>query len=295
MKFISMPMVMGPLLWCSMLFATNVMSHDLSTSEQSIQVPIADQSGQQWMMQGHICRPDGVDKPQLVIINHGSPASAHDRPKVSLTRCDSEAVQWFVQKHYAVVTVLRLGYGATGGPWTESYSGCNNADYYKAGMETARQIDTIVNYVVMLPNVDAHDVIVVGQSAGGWGTLAYSSMPHPNVMGLINMAGGRGGHLHDRPNSNCKSDRLVEAVARFGKTSTTPMLWVYTGNDSFFNPELAMEMLKAFLGAGGQAQLYRPESYGRDGHQLFFGRAGSEIWGPIVQGYLTKISQTPTK
>ncbi|WP_243050479.1 hypothetical protein [Dyella sp. RRB7] len=254
--------------------------------EQRLQVPIDDASGQHWQMQGRICRPADVDAPKLVIINHGSPPKASDRPGMTLAGCDSEVVSWFTARHYAVVLVLRLGYGATGGPWTESYAGCNDADYYKAGLETARQIGVIVDYAVTLPHVDPNGVIVVGQSAGGWGTIAYNSVPHPHVAALINMAGGRGGHYHDQPDSNCKSEQLVDATAKFAKTSPTPMLWIYAGNDSYFNPHLVDDMAKAFVGAGGKLQAYRPDSYGTDGHKLFFGRDGSRIWGPLVDAYL---------
>lgn len=205
---------------------------------------------------------------------------------MTLGSCESEAVRWFLDRHYAVALVLRLGYGATGGPWTENYAGCNGADYFKAGLETARQIDVIVNYLVALPTVDSKDVIVVGQSAGGWGAIAYDSIPHEHVSAFINMAGGRGGHYHDKPNSNCKGEMLVDAAGKYGATSATPMLWIYAGNDSFFGPALVEEMAKAYVGAGGKISAYRPEAYGTDGHKLFFGRNGSQIWGPLVEAYL---------
>ncbi|WP_232823512.1 S9 family peptidase [Dyella sp. C9] len=263
-------------------------------SGESIQVPIDDASGHHWLMQGRLCRPSGVDKARLVVINHGSPPNAADRPGMTLASCDSEAVSWFVQRHYAVAMVLRLGYGATGGPWTESYAGCNDADYYKAGLETARQIGAIVDYAVTLPGIDPQGVVVVGQSAGGWGTIAYDSVPHDHVTAFVNMAGGRGGHYHDKPNSNCKSELLVDAAGRFAKTSSTPMLWIYAGNDSYFGPQLVDQMARAYVGAGGKLQAYRPESYGSDGHKLFFGRDGSRIWGPLVQAYLTTAGATAT-
>lgn len=278
----------------SQVFATSALGRDINTRDELIQVPIDDGTGQQRMMQGHICRPVAIEKPQLVIINHGSPPNSDDRPGMKVTACDTEAVQWFVQQHYAVVLVLRLGYGETGGPWTEDYGNCQHADYYKAGMETARQIDAIVNYAVTLPNVDPNDVIVVGQSAGGWGTIAYSSMAHPKVSALINVSGGRGGHYQDRPNNNCRSDALVSAAGEFGKTSKTPMIWIYTGNDSYFAPEITDAMLKAYLQSGGQAHLYRIDKYGRDGHQLFFGHGGFELWGPLVAQYLSSINPTTT-
>ena len=260
-----------------------------SPNDQTIQIPINDPSGHAWLMQGRICRPDGVKQPQLVIINHGSPPSAADRPTMALAHCNNEAAQWFLRRHYAVVFALRLGYGATGGPWTEGEARCDDADYFAAGLETARQIDAIVNYAVTLPNVDPRDVIVIGQSAGGWGTLAYDSMPHPKVGAFVNMAGGRGGHYRQIANNNCHSERLVDAAARFGKTATTTMLWIYTGNDSYFAPSIARSIDDAFQQAGGRVLLYRPASYGKDGHKLFFGDNGSAIWGPLVASYLAQM------
>jgi dienelactone hydrolase len=254
-----------------------------------VQVPITDGKGQQWLMQGHICRPEGISRPRFVVINHGSPPRASARSGMSLESCDEETVQWFLRRHYAVVLVLRLGYGTTGGPWTEGYDGCDNADYYKSGLETARQLQAIVDYVVTLPAFDPSGTIVVGQSAGGWGTLAYDSIDHPNVLAFVNMGGGRGGHYHDKPNSNCRPERLIEAAAKFGKTASTPMLWVYTKNDSYFNPNLAAAMHQAFTLAGGKADLVTPAPYGRDGHRLFFGRNGSEVWGPIVDTFIKAV------
>ena len=185
-----------------------------------------------------------------------------------------------------------ISYGATGGPWTEGYDGCANADYFKAGLETAHQINAIVDYATKLPNVKPTDVIVVGQSAGGWGTIAYSSLPHPSVSAFINMAGGRGGHYQHKPNNNCQSQNLVTASGQYGKTSRVPMLWIYARNDTFFAPSIADAMYKSFIDAGGKAQLIHPDKYGHDGHHLFLGAGGSEIWGPLVENYLSQVKAT---
>lgn len=158
----------------------------------ALAIPIADTSGRDWTMRGHICLPEGVKKPRLVIINHGSPPSAAQRPGMLLAGCHSESVQWFLRHRYAVALFLRLGYGATGGPWTEGYDGCENADYHKAAMETARQIKTVVDYLTAFPDVDPDGVIVVGQSAGGWGALAYDSIGPPPCRG-VHRHGGRSG------------------------------------------------------------------------------------------------------
>lgn len=292
MKFVrSTALAFASCLAASGSFAATTADKPVSTQEDSIQVPINDSSGHRWLMKGRVCRPEGVDKPQLVVVNHGVPANTADLPRVFGARCDSETVQWFVQRHYVVVMVMRLGYGMTGGPWTEGFPDCESADYYKSGMEIARQIDAIVNYAITLPNVDSDDVIVVGQSAGGWGTLAYNSVSHPHVSAFINMAGGMGAHWHLKTDQNCKSQQLVDAAGQFGKTSTTPMLWIYADNDTYFDRSLSMHMLGAFLAAGGQAQIYRPERFLREGHALFWAHSGSLVWGPAVEYYLAKMGR----
>jgi dienelactone hydrolase len=258
----------------------------VDAADENIAVPYTDKYNDQEVLRGHICRPAGVQKPQLVVLNHGSPPNAADRVHMEPIPCHNEAVGWFLQRHYAVVIVLRTGYGATGGLWTEGNPHCNDADYYSDGMDTAREIDAIVNYAVTLPDVDPQGVIVVGHSAGGWGTVAYDSMPHPHVTAFINMAGGRGGHYHNAAFSNCHPERLVQAMTRFGETATTPMLWVYAANDSFFGPDLASQMLANFKAAGGKADMFSAGACGTDGHHLFMGSGGSAIWRPQMDAYL---------
>ena len=266
----------------------------LDMSELAISVPITDSSGTTWAMRGRICQPLGVERPRFAVINHGSPPKPSDRPGMKPEGCDSEVAIWFAQHRIATVFVMRLGYGETGGPWAEGYKTCNAADYAKAGLETARQIDAIVRAMQSLEGFDPHDVIVVGQSAGGWGTMAYASQPHSGVTALINMAGGRGGHYHDRPNSNCEPEHLVDAAAQFGATARTPMLWIYAQNDSFFNPALAKSMADAFQRAGAPITFVAENAFGQDGHHLFAGRGGSRIWGPLFESYLSRVSNDRT-
>jgi dienelactone hydrolase len=234
-----------------------------------------------------VCRPSGDAPARLVVINHGSPANSADRPGMKPGRCDAEAAQWFLSRGYVVAFPLRRGYGATGGSWAENYGSCDTADYFHAGLETARDIDAAVEGLTTLPFVSASGVVIVGQSAGGWGTIAYDSVAHPKVAAFLVMAGGRGGHLHEEPNRNCHPERLVQAAGQFGKTATTPMLWVYTLNDTFFRPQISRALYQAFSASGGHAQFEQPERFDGEGHNLFFGPGGSAIWGPIVERYLS--------
>jgi dienelactone hydrolase len=266
---------------------------DSDSREQIHSVPVTDARGRIVQVQTRICRPAEDAPATLVIINHGSPANSAERPKMQVGRCQTEAAQWFLSRGYVVALPLRRGYGETGGVWAEDTGGCPNPDYVRGGLETARDIDAVVNYAAGLPFVRHEGVVVVGQSAGGWGAIAYASAPHPKVAAFVVMAGGRGGHMHNQPNNNCRPDLLADAAGHFGKTATTPMLWIYTANDSFFAPQIARALFHSFTTAGGQADLHQLGPYDGDGHHLFFGPEGSEVWGPLAQQYLTERGVSP--
>ncbi len=259
---------------------------DLSARDQIVAVPVTDAAGQTIQMQARVCRPTGDGPARLVVINHGSPPNASARPRMTVGSCGQKAARWFLDRGYVVMFPLRRGYGATGGAWAESSGRCSNVDYGAGGLETARDIDAAVNYATALPFVRPTGVVIVGQSAGGWGTVAYDSLPHPKVSAFISMAGGRGGHQDDIPNRNCHPERLAEATGHYGATASTPMLWVYAANDSYFAPSIAEAMHAAFTAAGGKATLIQPGPFDGDGHRLFFGPGGPAIWGPMVESYL---------
>ena len=183
---------------------------------------------------------------------------------------------------------LRRGYGVTGGTWAEDLGQCPGADFDRAGREAARDIRPVVEYATALPFAQKDGAVVVGHSGGGLGTIAYGSAPHPAVGALVSMAGGRGGHWQFKPNSVCHSERLIESVRRFGRGATIPMLWVYSENDSFFDLSLARVMQQAYLEGGGQAGLQAIAPFDKDGHFVFTGKGGSQLWGPPVERYLAE-------
>lgn len=246
-----------------------------------------DGNGVEHLLYTRICRPAGDAPARVVLINHGSPPDAAVRPRMKPMSCESEPVQWFLTRGDIVVQGMRRGYGPTGGAWAENFgSACSADGYARAGLESARDIDALVRYATALPYARPDGAIVVGHSAGGWATDAYDSQPHPKVVAMVSMAGGRGGHEHRVPNQNCRPDELERAAGTYGATATTPMLWIYAENDSFFSPQIASAMYAAFTGAGGKAELDQVGAFGSDGHMLFVRSGGSAIWGPLMDRYL---------
>jgi dienelactone hydrolase len=232
-----------------------------------------------------VMRPPGEQRRPLAVINHGSPADSSQRPQMAPPRHEPLS-SWFVERGYVVVLPLRRGYGDTGGEWAESYGDCDEPDYYTAGLRGAEDIQATLDLMRKQRYVLSDRSIVVGLSAGGWATLALSSRNPRGVAGMINFAGGRGGHqtLADGRIGNCKTGELVKAAGKYGATARVPTLWIYTANDSFFEPSLARRMFDAYNAAGGKGT-YRPlGAFGSDGHNLAGSDGGVAIWqGPVAE------------
>jgi dienelactone hydrolase len=179
---------------------------------------------------------------------------------------------------------LRRGYGPTGGGWAEQYGTCTNPDYAKAGLETAADIRAAVDYMHTQPFIQPDHSVVVGHSAGAWGTLALSSLNPPGVASMIAFAPGRGGHQPIV--GNCRPSALVKGAARYGATARVPLLWITAANDTFFDPKLTQSMVDAYKAAGGNVTYRALGPFGKDGHSLASSNNGASIWKPIVGGFL---------
>ncbi|RDV05157.1 alpha/beta hydrolase family protein [Undibacter mobilis] len=226
-------------------------------------------------------RPAEPGRYPLVIISHGAPRKAEDRPNMTPGSVYLLALE-FTRRGFAVAVVMRRGYGASGGSLAEGSGPCDNPDYVRSGRTAAQDIKAAIVALGKRSDVDAARVIAVGQSAGGLGTVALAADPPPGLIAAINFAGGRGSRADF---DVCTENRLVDAFGVFGKTSRLPMLWVYTANDHFFEPKLAEKFHDAFKADGGRVQFIRAPAFGKDGHSLF-SISGIPRWTAYVDNFL---------
>ncbi len=177
-------------------------------------------------------------------------------------------------------------------PGPKATATATKPDYYNAGLRGAADIQAALDYMRSQPYVAADRSLVVGQSAGGWATLAFSSQ----------QPGGRAGHdrLRRRPRrpsedvgdgslGNCTPNALVSAAGKYGATARVPMLWIYTANDSFFEPEpraahvrrLQQRRRQGHLSAARRLRQRRPQPRRRATAAWRCGRARSRSsWPP---------------
>jgi dienelactone hydrolase len=245
-------------------------------------------------MFAYLVRPVGDGPFPLVIMNHGVSMNPTGRSFFPLVEF-RDAAKWFAQRGYLVVAPVGSGYGASAidipehgiyGPFFSKVGKCSNPNFRAPGLAVAQVDLWIIDYLTAEKRIVPKDVIVVGQSAGGWASIALSSLNPPPVKAIITFAAGRGGRVDGKPNNNCAPDKLVEATGEFGRTSRVPMLWIYVENDTFFGPTLSKRMHEAFTAAGGRAEYRLVPPFGHDGHFFIGSPDAIPIWSSIVAKFL---------
>ncbi|MBR0750847.1 dienelactone hydrolase family protein [Bradyrhizobium jicamae] len=248
-------------------------------------------------MFAYLVRPIGDGPFPLVIMNHGVSLNARDRSFFPLVEF-RDAAMWFAQRGYLVVAPVGTGYGAAAidipergiyGPFFSKVGKCTNPNFLDPGLAVAQVDLWIIDYMAAEKRIVPKDVIVVGQSAGGWASIALSSLNPPQVKAIITFAAGRGGRVDGKPNNNCGPDKLVEATGVFGQTSRVPMLWLYIENDTFFGPDLSKRMHEAFTRAGGRAEYHLLPPWRDEGHYFVGSPDSIPTWSPLVERFLDNI------
>ena len=240
--------------------------------------------GEPLELEALMVRPAALGRYPLALITHGSPRQGEARRRMSAAQMSFQAEE-LARRGYVAVVVMRRGFGTSYGIWDESSGPCESADHEGAARESARDLRAALRALAARPEIDATRTIVIGQSAGGLGTLALAADPPPGLEAVVNFAGGRGSRA---PNDICREDRLIAAYAALGRTARVPSLWIYTENDLYFGPELARRMFAAYRAQGGVGELRLLPAFAEDGHALFARRGGVPQWRPVLDTFLRR-------
>jgi len=232
--------------------------------------------------------PDGPGPFPLIVLSHGNPPNAHDRIKIGRYRKLAQ-IREFIRMGFTVIVPIRRGYGATGGTFAEDTGSCRAPDFEAAGAEAAKDLLATVNFADTLPQVDRERVILVGQSAGGFASLAAASYAPKGLIAVVNFSGGRGGRPATHPGEPCAPERMADAIGHFAATTRVPVLWHYVQNDMYFSPDVVRTWFDAFQAAGGTGQLVIEQPFGRDGHGMFAVDSAIPIWEPGFEKFVSSV------
>jgi dienelactone hydrolase len=220
--------------------------------------------------------PEGKGPFPLVVINHGK---ALGDPRFQSRYRPTLAARWFMQRGYIVVAPMRQGFSKSSGSYIGG--GCN---VESNGRVQAEDVKAVLDYYTAQPFVDKGNILVMGQSHGGWTTLALGTLAYPGVKGLVNFAGGL-----RQENCSAWEGVLATAAGSYGKETSLPSLWFYGDNDSFFSVATWKSMSEQYWRAGGKARVVAFGTFGSDAHSMFGSRNGQKIWQPEVVAFLEQV------
>lgn len=278
-------------LWRCSAMATEFEPTATDLHETVVSVPMTDKGffgTRQRELVATTYMPDGAGPFPLIVLSHGNPPNARDRVKVGRYRKITQ-IREFVRMGFAVIVPIRRGYGATGGTFAEDGGSCKRPDFVAAGDAAAQDLLATIAFADTLPQVDKARVILVGQSAGGFASLAAASYAPPGLIAVVNFSGGRGGRPATNPGDPCGPDRMAEAIGHYASTIRVPVLWHYVQNDMYFSPDVVRTWFSAFQAAGGQGQLVIEQPFGRDGHGMFAVDSAIPIWEPGFQSFIASV------
>lgn len=220
-----------------------------------------------------IYKPDGAGPFPIAVINHGkSPGDSRFQGRYR----PAGAARYFLQRGYAVIVPMRQGFSKSGGAYVGG--GCN---VESNGRAQAEDVKAVLDYVTQQSWADKNNMVVLGQSHGGWTTLAFGALGYPGVKALVNFAGGL-----RQESCIAWENNLAKGAAEYASQTRLPSLWFYGDNDSFFSTDTYRAMFDKYTSAGGAARLVAFGTFGTDAHSMFGSNAGAKIWQPEVKKLL---------
>ncbi|WP_273820384.1 MULTISPECIES: alpha/beta hydrolase family protein [Pseudomonas] len=246
-----------------------------SMNERVLTVP--GDSGRPVPLQLTVLTPNGPGPFPLAVMNHGSDGSKkpRDNPRYHLTF----SAYYFLSRGYAVALPMMRGFAGSGGQF--EHHGC---DFISTGLNNARDIRAVIQYMTAQPYVDGQHIVVAGQSFGGFNTLALGALDVPNVKGLINFAGGL-------KESDCATSEhsMAAAAAYDGEHTRIPSIWFYGSNDKVFAESTWRNEYARYTAAGGAAELVAYGNFMDNSHNLLGFPEGLAIWTPKVDAFLSRV------
>lgn len=223
-------------------------------------------------LETQIYAPPGLGPFPLIVLSHGK---AHGDPRFQESGQFYGPALEFVRRGYVVIAPNRMGYSKSGGRYIE---GC---EMTSMGQTWADDVVPAIDYARKLSYVDASRIVLVGQSQGGFVSVALGSRNLPGVLGIIDFAGGM-------RNDNCVGweQSVINAFGAYGKTSRVPALFFYGDNDSYFAQPLPHQFLQAYNDAGGHATMIEVGTWHENSHLLFHKSEGKSVWLPPVEKFL---------
>ena len=231
-------------------------------------------------LEGTFYPPSGRALAPLAIFTHGSDIGRNQLRSWSF----STEAHWLRDNGFAVLVLMRRGRGSSEGINGEEDFGRDHdgglIDVSAGVAQAVEDLDSAIAFGRTLPGVKPGEVLLAGQSRGGFLAMHYAGLKPGAVMGVVNFCGGW------YPYGPVTTPYY--ATAGHGAAAKVPQLWLYADNDRLYKEALIHEYYQAFATAGGSAHLEMLHGVPGDGHLL---RLYPDRWQAIADKFLASLDR----
>jgi len=228
--------------------------------------------------------PDGPGPFPVMVYNHGDIEVGTAWFNYKRRYREMIVAREFLRYGVAVAMPARPGVGMSEGVYLIP-SSRGDADASYKGRLHAENIMPALELLKTIPELDAHRIIVTGQSAGGYSTMYIASQNPPGVIGAVNYSGGRT-DSGSQSGPGYLNSTMVNAFEEAGKTTRVPVLMIFAEGDSRYSPNTIRHAYQAFIDAGGKGTLSLSPPTNTDGHYVYHQPA---YWREALHTYLQQI------
>jgi dienelactone hydrolase len=223
-----------------------------------------------------VYRPAGAPPWPLAVLNHGQ-RDFGDHAQQPRNRPE-ETARFFLERGYLVVAPMRQGFSRSSGYYTF------HCDHEAYAQRYAGDIAAVVNQFVAGGEARADQVLVAGQSNGGFVLLGYAAQADKLEVpprAIVNFSGG-----FNSSRGDCDwRGNMVRAAGVFGARTRVPALWLYAEDDVIFPPSISRPYFEAYQAGHPAAEWHL---YPRGGHGMSNTRSGRATWGPDLEDFLRR-------
>lgn len=214
-----------------------------------------------------ILTPTGPGPFPLVVFNHGDVEMDTAWVKYKQRYRDHVLSGAFLRWGFALAFPARPGVGRSEGIYRYAHYAINDADASYKARQHAQVIQKALDRLRLETDLNANQIVLAGQSAGGDAVMYMSTMDLPGVKAVLNFAGGRSNHTQGQ-NPTFENKMMIESWRELGSKAQLPAMLIFAENDSRYTANTIRKSAAAFNEAGGQAELLLLPPIQGDGHYV---------------------------
>jgi dienelactone hydrolase len=272
---------------------------DPQLNEQVVKVPVTVTLQDGTLHKGEFVlttfKPNGPGPFPAVVVSHGR-GSQKERAEFGRAEYGRGWMYYYwTLRGFVVLAPTRIGYGVSGADIDPERApgSCDAFDFTPLASAVTAHIRATIEYAATQAWIDKDNLLLAGQSAGGFGSIVAAGERLPGVKALVNFAGGVGSSPQSHPEQPCSPQDVELQLVKAARRGAIPSIWLYAENDRSWGAKLPRAWHAAYVEAGGTAEFHMLPPLKEDGHEII--GSGYEHWRPRLDHFLTSMGFAPRK